>query len=102
MPESLGNWCRIWTSHINFIFSTSGTISLDVRTSAYDGLLFYAADENKRDRVFAFLKDGYVVFGFDYGAGPVLITSNVQINDGEWHEVSFLCAPQSKNAVSAF
>ena len=72
-------------------FYFSGTITLDVRTNAINGFLFHVADARQIDKEFAYLKDGYVYFGFDYGSGSVVLKSNIQINDGEWHEVS-VCA----------
>ena len=61
---------------------------MDIRTNAINGFLFHAADGKQIDKVFAYLKDGYVYFGMNYGHGTVVVTSNIQINDGEWHQVS--------------
>ena len=64
---------------------------MDVRTNAANGFLFHVADRRQIDKVFAYLKDGYIYFGFDYGSGSLVLTSNIQVNDGEWHQVG-LCA----------
>ena len=63
---------------------------MDVRTNAINGFLFHVADAKQIDKVFAYLKHGYVYFGFNYGSGNLVLMSNIQINDGEWHQVSVI------------
>ncbi|XP_072024562.1 uncharacterized protein [Amphiura filiformis] len=68
-------------------FTRSGTVSLEVRTGASDGIVFYVADKRQFDQNFAYIRDGYLIFGFDYGSGPLLLRSSIRINDSEWHSL---------------
>ena len=65
-------------------------ISIEIRTSIPNGLIFYAADDRHVDMMTLYLDEGRVVFGFDAGSGLLSISSPNTVNDGEWHIVSVL------------
>ena len=71
-----------------FPLSFSGVISIEIRTSIPNGLIFYAADDRHIDMMTLYLDEGHVVFGFDAGSGLLYISSPNTVNDGEWHIVS--------------
>lgn len=62
--------------------------SLDVKTTSSSGILVYARAEDD-DYFSASLAGGKVLVQVDMGSGPFPIQSNVQIDDGKWHSVSF-------------
>ena len=85
--------CIILNNHldvITFVFSNhfSGVISVEIRTTIPNGLIFYVADSRHIDMMTLYIDEGHVVFGFDTGGGPLYISSPDTVNDGEWHVVS--------------
>lgn len=65
-------------------------ISMTVRTSYPNGLLFYAPGEGD-DLIAFYLLDGHVYHQVQVGAGiKVNISSEIDILDGEWHTLEFV------------
>ncbi|GAB6025535.1 hypothetical protein CHUAL_011266 [Chamberlinius hualienensis] len=62
-------------------------MSLEFKTKAKDGILFYVSDTSHRDMLAAYLKDGKVTFTFNLGSGRVEISSTERYNDNEWHTI---------------
>ncbi|ROT69802.1 putative laminin A chain [Penaeus vannamei] len=59
--------------------------SFDFRTTATEGVIFYASDELHRDVIAIYMKDGKIVMRFNPGDGPVQMRSQKAFNDGAWH-----------------
>ncbi|XP_069164876.1 laminin subunit alpha isoform X2 [Procambarus clarkii] len=59
--------------------------SFDFKTTADEGIIFYASSAIHRDYITFYLKDGKIVFGFSTGSGAALMRSEQSYNDGEWH-----------------
>ena len=72
---------------IKFVFH-SGTWQLEFKTMEPDGIILYVADARQVDFVALYIKDGYVVYGYNLGDDPALIASTNRYNDGQWHTVS--------------
>ena len=68
---------------------SSGTWQIEFKTSQPDGIIMYVADVRQVDFLALYLKDGYVVYGFNLGDDPAVITSSNTYNDGQWHTVAF-------------
>ncbi|KAJ8306103.1 hypothetical protein KUTeg_016648 [Tegillarca granosa] len=62
-------------------------MSVDIRTVASTGLIFYTADANHVDSFSIFMRKGKVVFQFNCGTGLAVITSIKEYNDGNWHNI---------------
>nr|BAN21114.1 laminin A chain, putative [Riptortus pedestris] len=63
--------------------------SLDIRTEASDGLIFYVSDQRHVDFVAVYIRQGLVNYGFNCGSGAAHITSSVAVNDKNWHTIRF-------------
>ena len=64
-------------------------MDVEVKTVARNGLIMFSTDSRNIDYTGIFIREGKVVFGWDYGSGPELIESPEPINDGNWHKVSY-------------
>lgn len=67
---------------------TRSLFSMEVKTTAPDGLLFYVADGRHTDYIALYMMGGNVVYSFNCGSGPARIVSPRTYNDGQWHKVS--------------
>ncbi|XP_075229000.1 laminin subunit alpha [Lycorma delicatula] len=63
--------------------------SVDIKTIATDGLIFYISDARHIDFIALFLKDGNVNYRFNCGSGSATLLSKKVVNDGEWHSITF-------------
>ncbi|XP_022089419.1 laminin subunit alpha-like isoform X2 [Acanthaster planci] len=68
-------------------FKRNMVMQVELKTVARNGLIMYTSDTRRIDFTAAYLRDGKVVFGWDYGSGPKLIESPDPVNDGRWHTV---------------
>ncbi|XP_033109167.1 laminin subunit alpha-like [Anneissia japonica] len=64
-----------------------GILQFEVKTTAEDAMIYYAADRREIDFVGVNMADGKIVFRFDCGSGVGIIESESAINDGNWHSV---------------
>lgn len=66
-------------------------ISLSIRTSYPNGLLFYAAGQEKDDFIAVYMSDGRVYHQVSVGATvSAKISSEEDLLDGNWHTVEFV------------
>lgn len=69
--------------------TTTTQFSCNLKTEDGDGLILYGkADDD--DMFFIKLSGGSVVTEIDTGSGVVTLTSNVRVNNGEWHSVKLI------------
>ena len=74
----------------DFIFRYN--FSLEFKTAAPDGMLFYVTDAVRQtDYIALYLMGGNIVYTFDCGSGAARMVSPSTYNDGQWHKVS--CQP---------
>ncbi|XP_069936947.1 laminin subunit alpha-like isoform X4 [Cherax quadricarinatus] len=59
--------------------------SFDFKTTADEGIIFYASGKTHRDYITFYLKDGKIVFSFNTGTGAALMRSEQSYDDGAWH-----------------
>ncbi|XP_077990917.1 laminin subunit alpha-2-like [Glandiceps talaboti] len=81
-------------SHLEFAVAAKSInkefdITVEVRTFASTGVIFYVGTAGNGQGDFASLQlvDGKPLFSFDNGAGALRLSSNVAVNDGEWHSI---------------
>ena len=72
---------------MNLYFSR-GKISIEFRTKALDGVIFYAAGHRVPDFESLFMRAGKLTYGFNYGSSPQFIECDQILTDNEWHNVS--------------
>ena len=60
-------------------------ITLKFKTFAREGLLFLIGQE--RDFLALEMREGLVIFKYELGSGPYVLTSNETFNDGKWHSI---------------
>jgi laminin alpha 3/5 len=70
-------------------FRVVSNFSLEFKTTESDGVLFYVADNKQVDFIALYMKEGKLVFSFNCGSGPAVLTSANTFNDGQWHSVAF-------------
>lgn len=75
------------------LFLDSFTVELLIRTLAHSGILYYMANANQQDYAVLQLLGGQLLFSCDLGKGPAITTSLTNINDGQWHTVSYSFIP---------
>uniref|UniRef100_A0A665TLL1 Laminin, alpha 1 n=1 Tax=Echeneis naucrates TaxID=173247 RepID=A0A665TLL1_ECHNA len=80
-------------SHMTFTINPatvrkSVSVKLSVRSRAQDGLILLLSDFKHMDFIILKLMRGRLIMSADLGKGPASITSNLTVNDGEWHKVS--------------
>ncbi|KAL1130840.1 hypothetical protein AAG570_012081, partial [Ranatra chinensis] len=63
--------------------------SVDIKTLAKEGIIFYASDNKSVDFIAVYLQNGIVHYGFNCGSGPVFINSDRTISDDKWHTITF-------------
>uniref|UniRef100_A0A146MHL0 Laminin subunit alpha n=2 Tax=Lygus hesperus TaxID=30085 RepID=A0A146MHL0_LYGHE len=63
--------------------------SIDVKTVASEGVVFFTANPRSPDYISVFIKDGKVNYGWDLGSGEALLESLTSVNDGKWHTIEF-------------
>ncbi|XP_038057388.1 laminin subunit alpha-like isoform X2 [Patiria miniata] len=68
-------------------FKRNMVMQVELKTVARNGLIMFTSDTRHIDFTAVYLRDGKVVFGWDYGSGPLLIESPENVNDGNWHTV---------------
>ena len=61
---------------------------MEFKTASPDGIILYVADSRQVDFVALYLKEGYVLYGYNLGDDAVLISSTNRYNDDRWHTVS--------------
>jgi len=61
--------------------------SIDLKTSASDGVVFYMANHQHVDFIALYLKDGQISFAFNCGSGVARATTAFTYNDELWHTV---------------
>ncbi|XP_070151389.1 laminin subunit alpha [Polyergus mexicanus] len=62
---------------------------MDIKTTADNGIIFYASGLNNANLIAVYVLDGKVHYIFNCGSGSALLESNKKINDNEWHIVVF-------------
>ena len=66
-------------------------MSLEVRTIAAEGIIFYISDGiEQNDFIGMEVSAGRLVFAFNAGHGTLRLTTTRTYNDGQWHTVSEL------------
>ncbi|XP_038056079.1 laminin-like protein epi-1 [Patiria miniata] len=70
-------------------FKRNMVMRVELKTLARNGLIMFTSDTRNIDFTAVYLRDGKVVFGWDYGSIPLLIESPESVNDGNWHTVRF-------------
>ncbi|KAK6036371.1 laminin G domain protein [Cooperia oncophora] len=68
-------------------FDKSGTFSLQIRPTAFNGVIMFATNDKHTDHIGLFLLNGRLILSFDTGSGQTVIHSNRSILNGEWHSV---------------
>jgi len=63
--------------------------TVEFKTSAPSGIIFYTANQRQDDFVGLFMKSGRVYFTFNCGSGRAMIGSRGTYNDNRWHTVEF-------------
>ncbi|KAK9499521.1 hypothetical protein O3M35_002544 [Rhynocoris fuscipes] len=63
--------------------------SIDIKTVANDGIIFFAMHNKNADFIALYLKDGMIHYGFDCGSGEAHIESDRVVNDNQWHKIGF-------------
>jgi dystroglycan 1 len=84
--------------------SVTEVVKMTVRTDQSDGLLFWHGQNATRltrggDYLGVGLKDGRVMFTYDFGSGAANITSDMRIDDGQAHELTLIRTGQKGNLV---
>jgi len=64
-------------------------IEVQFKTTAREGIIFYAGASNQIDFLALYLKNGNVVYAFDSGSGAAVISSDRAYNDDNWHKAKF-------------
>jgi laminin alpha 3/5 len=67
-------------------FAKETYVRLKFRTFAKEGLLFLIGHE--RDFLALEIREGKVVFKYELGSAPYVLTSNETYNDGQWHSIN--------------
>ncbi|KAH9496293.1 hypothetical protein Btru_018041, partial [Bulinus truncatus] len=62
-------------------------LSATFKTAGQDGVIFYSSNTQHIDHFTIFMAKGQVYFGFDFGTGAALMSTNETYNDNEWHTV---------------
>ncbi|XP_041356694.1 laminin subunit alpha-like [Gigantopelta aegis] len=70
-------------------FILRSIFSVEFKTSAEEGVIFYVNNEKHTDYIGLSIMQGYVVYGFNSGSGRAFVTSPRKYNDGRWHTVTF-------------
>ena len=66
---------------------------MQIRSKSPNGLLFWAGQVNgsiDNDYISLGLQNGAIVYSYDLGSGPVVISYNnsrISRNDGKWHKI---------------
>ncbi|ESO94906.1 hypothetical protein LOTGIDRAFT_144813 [Lottia gigantea] len=76
-------------------FRIKSEFSLEFKTEADNGLLFYASDPKHVDFLSLSMIQGQVVYGFNCGSGAADIRSPQKYNDGKWHMATFARAQRT-------
>ncbi|XP_070555377.1 laminin subunit alpha-like [Ptychodera flava] len=63
--------------------------TVDIKTEATNGLIFYIADERQTDFITLYIHNGLIVYAFNCGSGALTLGSENPYNDGQWHSVRF-------------
>lgn len=64
------------------------TLTLNVKTSEPDNLLFYMGSNNKADFMAVEMRQGKVSLLWDLGSGPTRLEDpDIQINNNKWHKI---------------
>ncbi|XP_048384559.1 laminin subunit alpha-3 [Stegostoma tigrinum] len=70
-------------------FKERSTFSIDVRTVATEGTIFYVADKSGKSYMTLYISRGRFFFSFTVNEKKLKIKSKVKHNDGKWHTVVF-------------
>jgi len=62
--------------------------SVELKTTASDGVVLYMSNNIHVDYIALYLKDGKLSFAFNCGSGVARATTDFTYNDGQWHTVS--------------
>ncbi|XP_055329207.1 laminin subunit alpha-like [Paramacrobiotus metropolitanus] len=70
-------------------FMEDSEFSVELMTRGSDGVILYVDDQkaNPIDFLALYMKDGYLVYSFNPGAGSAIARSRKRYNDGKWHSV---------------
>ncbi|XP_072324624.1 laminin subunit alpha-3 isoform X2 [Scyliorhinus torazame] len=70
-------------------FKERSKFSIDVRTLAPEGTIFYVADKSGKSYMALYVSRGLIFFSFAVGGKQLRIRCNTKYNDGQWHTVVF-------------
>ncbi|XP_043543539.1 laminin subunit alpha-3-like [Chiloscyllium plagiosum] len=70
-------------------FKERSTFSIDVRTVATEGTIFYVADKSGKSSMILYVSRGRFIFSFTVNEKKLKIKSKAKHNDGKWHTVVF-------------
>jgi len=73
-----------------FVCVCRSVFSVDVKTTASDGVVLYFANTLHVDFFSLYFKDGKLNFAFNCGSGAARATSDFTYNDDFWHTVPLL------------
>ena len=62
-------------------------IELSFRAFVENGLLFYVQGSKDNDFLSLSLRNGFVEFRYDLGAGTLVLKTNSRVNLGHWHRL---------------
>jgi len=70
------------------LFLCRSEFSVELRTSASEGVVFYMSNSLHVDFIALYLKDGKLSFAFNCGSGVARASTVFTYNDDLWHTVS--------------
>ncbi|XP_077991288.1 laminin subunit alpha-5-like [Glandiceps talaboti] len=70
-------------------FKLRSEYTVDIKTTATQGLIFYMADDRQVDFISLYLLDSRIVYAFNCGSGTLTLITEDRYNDGKWHSVKF-------------
>ncbi|XP_072901622.1 laminin subunit alpha-3 isoform X2 [Hemitrygon akajei] len=82
-------YSRLEYDHIPKSFNERSKFSIDVRTFAPEGVIFYVADASEKSYMTLYVSRGRFFFVFAVDGKRLKIRSRSKHNDGRWHTVVF-------------
>ncbi|XP_067833792.1 laminin subunit alpha-3 isoform X2 [Heptranchias perlo] len=80
---------RLEYDHLPESFKERSKFSIDVRTAASKGTIFYVADKSEKSYMTLYVLKGRFFFSFVVDGKQLKIKSKAKHNDGQWHTVVF-------------
>ncbi|XP_014252287.1 laminin subunit alpha [Cimex lectularius] len=73
--------------------------TVDIKTTAHYGIIFFASNKHFTDYISLLLMDGMIAYIFNCGSGEAYIHSTFPINDNEWHTITFKRTHESGSLI---